>query len=246
MNLSVAFITSAFYNTDKPEVGKGYINKRKVPDLDKFGNFDFFLFTNDPNIEKTKRWDIVYLTNEFVDEKCKLDSKHERINVYRSRYPKWQGWKYLKDYMNKEYDVIFYVDMQKKFDNKTINWIDIADKIKKHEFGLCQKKHPGRKCIYEEAKAIKKRMKCNEKEYNKILKFLKEKKVPNNLISVCPITENDIFGYDPNNMKTTNTFDEFFELYCTQIIHRDQPLWWYILWKNKIKPIMIDLPRNKY
>ena len=65
--------------------------------------------------------------------------------------------------------------------------------------------------------------------------FLKNNNVPENII----IKENTSFGYDPYNHSIISSYKEFWNLYINlQITYRDQPLWNYILWKNKLNPYL--------
>ena len=216
MSLKICFITSCFYNTQKQEKGPGYCNGRKPSPGNKFGNFDFFLFTNDHNFPKHSRWDIIYISNDYVDNLYNFNPNHPRINVYRSRYPKFQGWKYLKDVMNKEYDAIFYIDVNKSFNEKhPISWNDYAIKLKESDYGIFHKIHPPemkRKCAYTEVDEICNNKLASKEECSKMKTFLESKNTPINLIKQSVLTENNLFGYDPKNKIITNAFDEFFSI----------------------------------
>ena len=110
-----------------------------------FGNYDFFLFTNMKNV-KSDVWNVIYLDNDLLDKQIKIDEKETDLkkikinNIYKSRYIKFMGWKYIKEFMKKEYDVIFYCDAN-HYPNKDSNWNSIANEIINCESGILQHMH---------------------------------------------------------------------------------------------------------
>jgi len=49
--------------------------------------------------------------------------------------------------------------------------------------------------------------------------------------------ENTVFGYNPNNNKITNIFNNFWELYSQEkLTHRDQPILGYIYYLYNLHP----------
>lgn len=233
---SICFITSCMFTPNK-EKGKGNLEGRRPKFFKKFGGYDFFLFTNNKNIKNTYAWDPVYISNKYLDKKCNIKEKDNiRKDVYRSRYNKWQGHKYLKDILKKEYDVIFWVDVNIVL-NKNKDWQELAKIIM--EKGLIQRKHK-RGSAYGECNAICASDRDIRENTVKMKKYLEN----NNMPGLCLSTDNSLFGYNPKNKNITEAFDHFFKIYITEkITHRDQPLWWYILWKLQIKPVLKDLTK---
>ena len=100
----ICFITSCMF-TPGEEKGRGNLAGRRPAFAEKFGGYDFFLFTNREDFSHTSGWDSIYIPNEYLDKACNISADDPiRKDVYRSRYPKFQGYKYLKYEMQKEYD----------------------------------------------------------------------------------------------------------------------------------------------
>ena len=65
-------------------------------------------------------------------------------------------------------------------------------------------------------------------------KFIEQKSLPYDAF----MSENCIFGYNPQNIKITNTFQNFWNVYSQDAhSHRDQPLLSYFYYKHNITPI---------
>ena len=203
-----------------------------------------FLFTNlDKTNFKNTSWDIINISDEYLNSKININNfknnfknnnnkNNKKIDIYKSRYIKFMGWEYLKDVMKKEYDIIFYCDVLYS-PNKNVDWNFYFQKIK--ENGLIQRLHPVKPNIYKECSNCHRAKKDTRENMKLMANFLKEKNVPEDVI----IKENTSFGYDPNNQKITSSYKEFWDLYINlQITYRDQPLWNYILWKNKLNPYL--------
>ena len=77
-------------------------------------------------------------------------------------------------------------------------------------------------------------IKCRKDTINNInitKQFLLKNNMPMNYI----ITENTTFGFNPKHTRIINYFNEFWNIYIqNQITYRDQPIWAYICWKNKL------------
>ena len=224
--MKICFISSLFADSydkgDKPKPFK------------KIDKYDYYLFTNlDPEVFNTS-WEIINVKDTFKN--TGIESK-----IIKSRYPKFMGWKLIKDLLNKEYDVIFYCDaiMNPNCDN---DWENYARQIKEHSDGIIQKPH--RNDSYRECNAIVYHRKDSRERMDKTIAFLKEKNFPHNY----PMYENGAFGYDPNNKKLTDTFLDFWNEYSTyNTSHRDQPLWSYFQFKHNIIPLKFcfkQFPRN--
>lgn len=218
-------ISSSEYKTDMP----GSFNP--------FNNYDFFLFTNLPveNFKGKKGWEIIDIDNSLLNKyinKQDEDIEQLRINIYKSRYIKFMGWKYLKDVLNKNYDVIFYCDSCYT-PNSKINWNYYAELIINNESGIIQKLHDKNHGPISECKNICRSKKDTQQRMNKLIKYLKD----NHCNDSFKISENTTFGYNPNNKKIINALSDFWKIYTEiKISHRDQPLWGFISQKHNIQP----------
>ena len=214
--MKICFITSLFADS--------YAKGDKPKPFKKIDNCDYYLFTNlDPEVFNTS-WEIINVKDTFKN--TGIES-----NIIKSRYPKFMGWKLIKDLLNKEYDIIFYCDAMRS-PNCDIDWENYARQIKEHTDGIIQKPHP--RDAYNECKAIVDYRKDSRERIDKTIAFLKEK----NFKQKYPMYENTAFGYDPNNKKLTDTFLDFWNEYSTyNTSHRDQPLWSYFQFKHNIKPL---------
>ena len=226
--MKICFITTL--------IGKNTENIDKIGNFENFNNenYDFLIFTNLKDI-KHNSWKVIYLEDEFLDEKINNKEKNDSRDyfIYKSRFIKFMGWKYIKENLKKDYDVIFYCDGILS-PNKNIDWESFGNKIKNSESGLLQKKHPSNSTPYSECDAI---FRCKKETLDKcrnMIIYLHKKKVPKDYI----ITENTSFGFDPSNNKITEAFTEFWKTYIRKkITYRDQPLWGYISYKFKLNPI---------
>ena len=222
-------ISSKGYNTDIPGNFKP------------FNNYDFFLFTNLPkeNLQQKRGWNIIDISDTLLDSYINKDKENIdqlRINIYKSRYIKFMGWKYIKDFLNKNYDVIFYCDSCYVPDS-TIDWNHYANIIINHESGIIQKIHDKMHGPISECKNICRSKKDTWERMKKLVKYLKHNNC-NNSIKIC---ENTTFGYNPNNKKITDALFNFWEIYTQiKISHRDQPLWGFICQKHNIKPYYVN------
>lgn len=210
---------------------------REIPGKFKtFPEFDYYLFTNlDPNKYFLKNnkvltsWNIIKISNEYLDAKIKNVKKNREI--YKSRYMKFMGWEYLKNVMKKDYDIICYCDSgyNPGFYIEKNKWMSIFKIAEKH--GLVQKYHPTTHNIYDECLSIIKNRKDSRYNIEKSIKFFKGKKMP-----PIKFTENTAFIYHTGNKYVLDVFEKFWNLYTnTDISYRDQPLWGYIMWDNKLK-----------
>jgi len=217
--MRICFVTSVFANS--------YRGADKPIKFYRIKEFDYYLFTNIPSYpEKYTSWDVVNVGHIFNDTKI-------NSNIIKSRYPKFMGWKLIKDVLKKNYDVIFYCDSTWAPQNNDSDlWIKHATQIIEHPSGLIMRQHS--RDAYKECKIIIDEKKDNAERIEKVHNFLKEHNFPDGLL----MTANTIFGYNPNNINVTAAFSDFWNEYSTyNTSHRDQPLWRYFMWKHNIKPI---------
>ncbi len=217
--MKVCFITSII--ADDKESGDRIKNFPKNP------NHDYFLFTNLNEKEydtPSGSWTPITIKSEVLEGL--------KSNVYKSRYVKFLGWKYLKTHLKKEYDMIVYCDAV-LYPKNSFNWDKLYEQVKTH--GIVQRIHPKNKNgrdAYSECDAVIKTRKDSETNMENLKNFLMENSMPKG----CLFTENKAFAYDPKNKKIIEAFEYFWEIYKKGLTHRDQSLWSYVLWKTNIQP----------
>ena len=221
--LKICFITSLFCND---------INDIDVPGkFEKIKDYDYYLFSNLNKDQFDTSWEII-----------KMDNINYKNNLIKSRYMKFMAWKYFKDIMKKNYDVIYYCDAYLSPCIK-VNWIELSTRLLNCNFPFMQsyhKKNNGKGGIREECNRIILFKKDKKENINKTFKFIKNKK-----IGVCRDTfyENTVFGYDPNSETITKFLEEFWKLYSDEnefLSLRDQLLWNYLLLKRKYTPRLFE------
>ena len=201
--------------------------------FNKFNNHSFFLFTNIASYPKTKGWDIKYLSNEFIDKFLNLKLENKFMNIFRSRFIKFQLDKVLDI---SKYDAIFYCDAL-FIPNKNIDWSKYIQILNNTKNDILQCYHKNNNNVYQECKSIFKAKKDSEKNMFQLFKFFKEINIDQDYI----ITENGTFGYNPKNNNIINIFNKFWNIYITfPKTYRDQPLWAYICWKYNVNRYIID------
>lgn len=195
-------------------------------------NYDYFLFSNLKQEDFDTSWKVITVDIDFL--------KNHRNDIIRSRYFKFMGWKYIKEVLRIDYDIIYFCDATRSPDPNT-NWEELSENILLHPHQIGQRVHNS--SPYEECKNIVKFRKDTQKNADKTVEWLKEMGVPENK-TLC--YENTAFGYNPNSEFIQNIFSEFWNIYTTtDITHRDQPSWSYVVWKNGVKPYIIDNSGNR-
>ena len=188
-------------------------------------NYDYYLFTNLPNI-KTRLNKIVLEDDYFLDIKKKET---------KSRYPKFMAWDYFKK-KGIYYDLIIYYDYHVEIKNLDLKKYLIT--INNHPTGCSFYTHPKKNDAYQECDAIFNCKKDTKRNLDLTKNFLKNNNFPKNQW----MSENMFFIYNPNNTVITNCFKEFWDLYSKETLtHRDQPFLSYFFYKHKIKPIDLNL-----
>lgn len=221
--IKICFIASLFCNN---------INDIDVPGkFEKIENYDYYLFTNLDKDKFDTSWEII-----------KIDNLNYKNNLIKSRYMKFMAWKYFKDEMKKEYDIIYYCDayLSPRFE---VNWIELSTRLLNCNFPFMQsyhKKKDGRGGIKEECNRIIEYSKDKRNNVLKTFKYIKRKKV-----GICRNTfyENTVFGYDPNSEIITKFLEEFWKLYSEDndfLTIRDQLVWNYLLLKRKYTPRLFE------
>ena len=222
-NLKICFVTSIFGKSDK------------IKNNTKFGNYDFYLFTDNINYNIVNGWKIIIFSKEEIYNHINIQNNNELtyLNIYMSRYPKFMIWKYFKE-KNIHYDIIFYCDGY-LYPKSNINWNEYANHILVCESGILQQTRCNN--AYKECNDIVHNHKDTKENMTKMENLLTENNFPRDYI----IMENTVFGYDPNNAKITQAMEDFWNNYIDhKITYRDQPLWALISWKHNIKPLIVS------
>ncbi len=218
-SLKKCFISSLFSDSPLSPKNSQHLNIDIPGKFPKLTEFDYFLFTNIPNLEKkiSTSWTIKHLN---------VDSKHPAI--IKSRYPKFQGWKLLP-----EYDIIIYCDAYLRPINQLNIWTQLVQQTLNSPNGLVQSKHPIRNCPYAECLECITAKKDTKERLHKTIKMFEGEKIPKN----CGLWENVSFCYHTKNVKVQTLFDNLWKLYDKhEYTYRDQPLYQFIIYKTGILP----------
>ena len=202
-------------------------------------NYDFLLFTNIPNYTH-KSWKVIYVDDKIINEYAKCNNavkgdikKIMRDNVYKSRYFKFMGWKYIQEKLNLNYDVIFYCDGIYS-PNANKDWDALGEKILQNKCGFLQKLHPLKPDPYIECFNCVRCGKDSKENMDKMEKFL----ISTDTKRGIRIYENTSFGYNPKNKIITNAYSDFWNIYITnKFTYRDQPLWGHICQKHNLSGV---------
>jgi RNA polymerase subunit RPABC4/transcription elongation factor Spt4 len=199
--------------------------------FEKDERYDYHLFTNVDCSKWDTSWDIVKVDLDFL--------KDIKKNIIKSRYFKFTGWKYIKEVMGLDYDVIFFCDATRSPEKNT-DWEGLAKIIMESESGIAQRMHVSNP--YHECDRIVKFRKDTRENADKTKEWLQEKGIPEKM----KCYENTAFGYSPKNEKLLATMTEFWDFYKQNTLtHRDQPIWSYMLHKNGIEPYVFDTTGNR-
>lgn len=192
--------------------------------FEKIPGYDYFLFTNIKTPINTS-WEI------------KQVKTHENLSmIVNSRFPKFQGWKFLPGY-----DIIIYCDayLSPKPDRNL--WDSLVQETVDSPNGVLQSRHPVRNCAYQECKVCAYYRKDSKSSLEKTIRFFQEEKLPQNF----GLWENIAFCYYTKNEKALKLFDELWKFYSRQeYTFRDQPIYSYIVYKTGITPSTTTKPGN--
>lgn len=215
--MKICFVTSLF--------GENYNTSDKPIKFKKVVGCDYLLFTNFSEEVFNTSWKIINISEHL---------KHIKSNIIKSRYPKFMGWKLIKEIMNTEYDIIVYCDCY-LCPKTNVDWVKISQMCLNHPSGILQQVHS--RDAYEELLEIYKQNKDTKERCDVTINYITDHHFPNKVM----MPENCIFVYDPKNKKVQETCEDFWNTYCPyQLSHRDQPLWSFILWKNKVTPLLTN------
>ena len=266
--MKICFITALFCSENKITTLNlpndfPKINCNEINDLD----IRYLLFTNLKkniiyNYLKDTPWEII-----TIDLDLDLDSSIDLDYVRQSRYPKFMGWKLLKDMeIDNEFDIIFYCDTHFSPVNQPKLWFNLGNKILNSEFGLLHSLHnkacKGGKLIIDNLKGNFKgilwesyyAVKCNKETFENIqntidfFRHLLENKNKNNkkLEDNNIFFYNGFFGYNPRCKLVTDLMEEFWTIYSSndnqekRITYRDQGLWNFILFRHNLQPLYFN------
>lgn len=220
-----------FNKFDKP----GHFKRNK--------NYDYFLFTNlNSNMFDTS-WDVIDISGN-------KNISNVSCNIKKSRYPKFLSW-HLLEFLGKKYDVVFYSDAW-VVPNEKKDWDALATKIKKEKiFPFAQAEHNRKFCRDGGINAEFERILISKRDTEESIK--KTKSALNAYDSSVNLNypqyfENTCFGYDFSSDRVRSITYELWKLYSMEYMsYRDQPLWNFLLLKNKVNPIIQnDLKDNSF
>lgn len=217
--------------------------------LDKPGHFkrnedhDYFLFTNlDSTIIDTS-WDVVSIKdNENIS--------NVKSQIKKSRYPKFLSW-HLLESLEKKYDVVFYCDAW-VVPNEKKDWYALATKIKNEKkFPFAQAQHNKKVCRDGGINAEFERILMSKRDTIESIKKTKSILMAHDNsvnLNYPQYFENTCFGYAFSSKKVRNITKELWTMYLNEdMSYRDQPLWNFLLLKNKVNPIIQnDLKDNSF
>ena len=83
-------------------------------------DYDYFLFSNLKQEDFDTSWKVITVDIDFL--------KNHRNDIIRSRYFKFMGWKYIKEVLRIEYDIIYFCDATRSPDPNT-NWEELSENI---------------------------------------------------------------------------------------------------------------------
>jgi len=206
--ISSCFVGSHFHKPDIPST------------FPRMKGYDYFLFTNIDKKHFKTSWSII---NIDFNNTCK--------SITQSRYPKFQGWKQLKNY-----DIIIYCDAYLRPIENAKVWDKIVMQTVHSKNGIVQSPHPIRKCPYMECQEIVKAKKDSVENIRKTLQLFKEHKLEKD----CGLWENVCFCYYTRNVNVQTLFNKLWEIYSSEkYTHRDQPLYMLAIHLTGIKPEVV-------
>jgi hypothetical protein len=227
-NYKICFITTLVY-------GEKTIDLPGV--FEKIDKYDYYIFSNH-KLNNTS-WEVIDISNI-----------HIKNNIVTARYFKFNGWKYLKDKLNKEYDVIFCCDGF-QYPDINVDWQLLAHDIINADFSFMQSLHQKSNLhngsILNECKLIVKFQKDTKENMDNMVKWMKEK-YPHIELDKVIFYENTSFGYSPNNKLTCEFLEHFYSIYSSPDFptYRDQPLWSLLLKDKNLKPVHIKNMKARF
>lgn len=184
---------------------------------------DYKLITNNHNL-KTNDWEI-----EYIPEELENKYNNKELNRYYKMHP----------FIHDEYDYSIYVDGNIDI----ISTISDLEEFLNKEIGIAMHKHKDNDCVFEEAELCKILKKGNKKEIEKLMKEYSDKNMPHKY----GLPECNIIMTDLKNDRANKIYDEWWGKLQKSKCERDQLVFPYILWKNKIKTECIaTLGNNVY
>lgn len=221
--MKITFISSLFGNRGNLPV-----------EFDRIEGCDYFLFSDRGQSDFNTSWDVYDIHDHPIVSKL-------NCNIRKSRYPKFMGWELL-DFMDIEYDAIFYCDAHYSPNPKS-DWHKIAESMQGKHFPLIQDIHDSitnrvKGGIREECELIVGCRKDSLASISKTISFFK-KQYPHVNLSKPPYYRNTVLAYFSNDLVKSLT-SSFWKNYTTKdITFRDQPLWNVLLSDRNLTPMII-------
>lgn len=176
---------------------------------------DYVCFTDQP-VKGLHAWEIRPM-KEFDHKKP----------VLRAKY-----YKFFPDKLFSDYTYSVWIDGSwditgPYLENKIIE-------LEKSDTAIATTPHPARNCIYSEAQACKRLNKDNTETIEKQVEFLRRENYPEN----NGLYEMNIIFRKHNDEKIVKLMDHWWEM-VINYSSRDQLSFCYVLWKSKIKPVLL-------
>ena len=172
---------------------------------------DYKLITNNHNI-KNNDWKI-----EYIPEELEKKYNNKELNRYYKMHPFIYG----------EYDYSIYVDGNIDI----ISTVSDLEKCLNKKIGIAMHKHKDNDCVFEEAKLCRILKKGNKQKIEKLM----QKYINEDMPLKYGLPECNIIMTDLKNSVSRKIFNEWWENLQKSGCERDQLIFPYVLWKNKIK-----------
>jgi len=213
---------------DKKEMGKRicfvsvYIGNKEHKEisykLERNDLYDYLFFTNlDKKDFKGVEWEIIKINvNDFPGLN----------NVKISRYFKFMSYKYIRESLGRDYDIILYCDcyLYPKYKAK---WEKIIKGI--DDYGILQYIHPTKKCVAKELEGICKNGKDTYDNMKRTELYLGGIDGKIDLKEDGLFFENTVIGFNIRSEDVIKYLEEFWFYYKDCPTYRDQPLWNFLL-----------------
>jgi hypothetical protein len=201
--------------------------------FNRVNNCDYILFT-DSDIAIESSWDIINVKNHPIISSV-------TSSIKKSRYPKFLSWEILSS-IGKKYDMIYYCDSC-FYPNPNGDWGGLSSQIVNHSgFSFIQTVHQtpdvrNGGILAEMALIIDNKRDSLESMQNTQKVF---DEIDHTISLRQPqYYENTCFGFCFNDQIVRDITTEFWSIYSKpEVTYRDQPLWNFLLLKNKLTPLI--------
>ncbi len=175
---------------------------------------DYYIFT-DQDIDKDSIWKKVDLSTE------QINYIENMSDMEKNRFFKMLGYQYFSNY---EFSI--YIDSNMEIYGE-LSEFDVYANTKT---GIAMYNHPARKCIYDEAQACIIMEKARKKDVKVQMKKYYNRGMPKNY-GMC---ECNVIVRQTSNVICKKLMKEWWIEFNKSVVKRDQIVFPYILWKNRI------------